>query len=69
MYKTTDIDNDEEILFRFALKREIDSLTAMTNILEYMKSGYMPELPETKKAAQTAVRELCAALCEFADKL
>lgn len=67
MSKTENL-KDDEFISSFTLQREIECLKTLTSMLDHMGKGYMPELPDTKKAAQKAIKELCAALCEFADK-
>ncbi len=59
---------DEDFISSFALQRELKCLETFVTTLDHMGKGYMPELPDTKKAAQKAIKELCAALCDFADK-
>lgn len=53
----------------YSWQYELDSLKAVLSILDLMKKDYLPKLPETKKTAQEAVKELCAALCEFAENV
>lgn len=52
----------------FAIQRELETLKTMVTTIYYIKKGYMPVFEETKKAAQIATKELCAAIIQFVNE-
>lgn len=50
------------------LSYKIDCLQRFVNCFEDMENGILPVSTETKKAIQTAIKEICIALSQDIDK-
>ncbi len=61
--------NTPEFNEAFRIHNSADALKDMVKILDDINRGFLPVLPETKKAAKSAIKEICAVLCEYEGKV